>query len=153
MRKLLPLILLVSFSLCGCKEKEQEKNGEPAERVEPHYNEVEDLHINWLDLFNQNEGTYYAYVYSVTCTPCSYLREKVTAVAKSGKTFLYFVMPSDDVPFTTDLDLAMSSLGKEDVKEVYVYSTPTLIEITNKVISMYTREYSEIENFLNSFGD
>ena len=153
MRKLLPLILLIPFSLCGCEKKEQEKKEEPEQYVEPHYNEVEDLHINWSDLFNQSETTYYAYVYSVTCTPCSYLREKVTEVAKSGKTSLYFVMPSDDVTFTTDLDLAMSSLGKEDVKDVYIYSTPTLIEITNKVISLYTREYSEIDNFLNSFGE
>ena len=62
-------------------------------------------------------------------------------------------MPSDDVAFTSDLDLAMSSLGKKDVKDVYIYSTPTLIEITDKTISLYTREYSEIDNFLNSFGD
>ena len=153
MRKLLPLILLVPFSLCGCQKKGQEKQEEPSEHVEPHYNEVENLHINWSDLFRQSEDTYYAYVYFVTCTPCSYLREKVVGVAQSGKTHLYFVMPSDDVPFTSDLDLAMSSLGKKDVKDVYIYSTPTLIEITDKAISLYTREYSEIDNFLNSFGD
>lgn len=152
MKWFLPLFLVLTCAFSGCSKKEPEKEGSNTNYEEPHYNEVEDLHIHWGCLFNQLDDKYYAYVYAVTCTPCSYLREKVTGVAKSGKIKLYFVDPNDDIPFTEDMDLAMSSLGKEKVEDVYCYSTPTLIEITNKVVTLYTRDYYEIDNFLDSVG-
>jgi len=134
--------------LTGCSNKKEEEK-EPS-YVEPHYQEVEELHIEWPTLFSQPESKYYAYVYAVTCSPCSSLREKITNAAKSGKAKIYFVFPSDDVPFTEDLDQAMSSLGATAIENVYCYSTPTLIEITDKTVSLYTRDYYEIETFLES---
>ena len=152
MKKLLPLFLVLFATFSGCAKKNNEEGESEKIYEEPHYNEVEDLHIHWDSLFNQLDDKYYAYVYSVTCTPCSYLREKVTSVAKTGEISIYFVFPSDDVPFTEDMDLALSSLGKEKVEDVYCYSTPTLIEITNKVVTLYSRDYNEINNILDSVG-
>ena len=153
MRKLLVLLLLAPFVLSGCNQKPQEEpKEEDTAYVEPHYNEVDDLHINWRDLFNQKEDKYYAYVYFVTCTMCSNIRPLITSVAKSGDISLYFVYPSEEIPFTDSEEQSASSLGKDKVEDVYIYMTPTLIEITNKVITMFTRDYYEIENFLNSVG-
>ena len=151
MRKLLPLVLLISFTLSGCSKKPQEEENNTTYK-EPIYQEVEDLHIEFKDLFNQKEDKYYAYFYFVTCSWCSYLRPQITEVAKSGNSTIYFVFPSEELPYTDDLDLALSSQGKDKLEDVYLYSTPCLIEITNKIITMYTRDYYEIENFLNSVG-
>ena len=151
MKKLLSLLLLIPFTFSGCNKKSQEEENKTTYK-EPIYQEVENLHIEWKDLFNQKEDKYYAYFYSVTCSWCSYLRPDITEIAKSGKETIYFVYPSEELPFTEDLDVAMSSLGKDKIEDVYLYSTPCLIEITNKIITMYTRDYYEIENFLNSVG-
>ena len=151
MRKIFSLLLLIPFAISGCKEKPKEEEKDTPYK-EPIYTEVEDLHIEWKDLFNQKEDKYYAYFYYITCSWCSYLRPNITEVAKSGKETIYFVYPSEELQFTEDLDVAMSSLGKDKVEDVYLYSTPCLIEIKDKVVSMYTRDYYEIENFINSVG-
>ena len=149
MKKIIPLILITLSSICGCQKKD---NSSTSSYVEPHYNEVEELHIEWKDLFNQSENQFYAYVYSVTCTPCSMLRTEITEFAKSGKVKLYFIFPSDDIAFTNDETLADASLGATSLENVYCYSTPTLIEITANAVTKYTRDYYEIKSFIASFG-
>ena len=153
MKRFLSLLLVSVSLLGGCKKEPEKKEEETHEFVEPHYNEVEDLHIHWNALFDQPEEDYYVYVYFVMCTACSSIREQITSVAKSGEVKIYFVYPSDDVPFTDDLDVANASLGQSNLENVNVYMTPTLIEVKNKVISTFTNDYSTIKNFLDSFGD
>ncbi len=148
MKKIIPLILITLSSICGCQKKD---NSSASSYVEPHYNEVEELHIEWKDLFNQSENQYYAYIYSVTCTPCSMLRGEITEFAKSGKAHLYFIFPNDDVPFVNDEALADASLGATSLENVYCYSTPTLIEITANAVTKYTRDYYEIKSLIASF--
>ena len=143
------LLLLIPLILCsGCKKQNNEQSSSFSS---PHYNEVEELHIHWNDLFLQKDNEYYAYVYSVTCPPCSSLREEVITFAKSGRISFYFIYPSDDVPFIEDMELAESSLGATEIEDVYCYSTPTLIGITNKTITYYSRDYYNIKNQIESY--
>ena len=138
---LIPIVMLV-----GCnKQKETTTTYN-----EPHYEEVEELHIEWKDIFNQENSAYYAYIYSVTCTPCSMLREEVINFAKGNNVNFYFVYPSDDIAFTDDSNLADASLGATSIENVYCYNTPTLIGITNKTITSYSRDYYEIKSFIES---
>ena len=147
MKRLLPLVLISLFLSTGC----QKNNKNTSSFIEPHYEEVEELHIEWKDLLNQKEEQYFAYVYSVTCTPCSMLRAEVISFAKEKKTNFYFIYPSDDIPFTKDENLADASLGKNRIEDVYCYSTPTLIGIDNKTITKYSRDYYEIKGFIESY--
>ena len=147
MNRLLSLFIMSVTLLTGCnKQKEPTPSGK-----DPHYNEVEELHIGWKDLFNQEDDVYYAYVYSVSCVPCSSLREQVTTFAKGGYVHFYFVYPSDDVPFIDDSVQADNSLGATKIEDVYCYSTPCLIEISDHVITKYTRDYYEIKTFVESY--
>ena len=148
MKKVIPLILLSAAILCGCQKSEEPST---SSYTEPHYSEVEEMHIEWKDLFNQVDDQYYAYVYSVTCTPCSILRQEMIEFAKSGKVHFYFIYPSDDVPFVNDPDLADASLGATSLENVYCYNTPTLIEITAEAVTKYSRDYYEIKSFIESF--
>lgn len=152
MRKIFALLIVTSALLIGCKKQSKDTSISESIYKDPHYSEVEDLHIEWKDLFLQSQDDYFAYVYSVTCTPCSMLREQVVEFARRSDVNLYFIYPSDDVPFVKDEDLADSSLGATDIKDVYCYSTPTLIEITNKVVTKYSRSYSEIQSFIESYN-
>lgn len=155
MMKRLVILLLPLILLGGCREKEETKK-EEEEHIsyrEPHYNEVENLHIHWSDLLTKQDGTYYAYVYSVYCTQCSYLREKIVNFAKSNVVPFYFVDPNDDVAFTDDMTLVENSLGASKLEDVYIHMTPTLIGISDHVVSFYAKEYNEINSFIDSYGD
>lgn len=141
---ILPIILL---NTCNA-----ENNVTPSKK-DPHYEEVEDLHIEWKDLFLQNNTTYYAYFYTIGCAQCSALREEITTFARSEKAPLYFVFPNDDIPFSKDSTVADASLGATKLEDVYLYSTPTLIEIDNKEITLYTRDFYTIKNIIESYQD
>ena len=146
MKRLLSIFALPIVLLSSCN-----KQKEPIEPdKDPHYEEVENLHIHWEDLFKQEDDKYYAYVYSVTCVPCSMLREQVTTFAQSGKVKFYFIYPSDSVPFVEDPTIADGSIGATSIENVYCYSTPTLIEINEHTITSYSRDYYEIKNFMES---
>lgn len=138
-------IPLLTLSQCG------DNNTTSAHR-EPHYEEVEDLHIEWDDLFSQNNDKYYVYFYGIGCGYCSALREDMTSLARSGKETIYFMYPSDDVQFTDNLSIAVNSLGATSIEDVYLYSTPTLMKIKNKTITEYIREYNTIRDFIDSYN-
>lgn len=146
MKNFFPLFFITLTLLTGCNKSQKNT----PETKEPHYQEVEDLHIEWKDLFNQNNDRYYCYVYGVACSACSYLRESVTTFAKSEKEHFYFIYPSDDIVFVDDEETAIKSLGAKSIEDVSIYTTPTLIEISNKVITNYTRDYYQIKSFVES---
>ena len=136
------LPLLVAFAtLCGCSNIVTSSD----EYREPHYNEVENMHIEWNDLFNQSQDNYYVYVYSVACTACSMLREDMVKFAKKEGQHFYFIYPSDDITFTDDEDVADASIGATSIENVNIYTTPTLMEITNKTVTYYSRDYYQIK--------
>ena len=149
MKRFLSLLMIPISMISGCQ-----KSNDSSSSIyqEPIYNEVEHLHIHWEDLFNQNNDKYYAYIYSVICTPCSMLREQVIDFALKEEVPFYFVNPNDDIPFTEDASLADASINATSIDQVYCYSTPTLIEITNRVITRYSRDYYEIKSFIESFN-
>lgn len=139
------IVLFTLLNQCSQNNKEQE------EKKEPHYVEVEEYHINWSDLFVQEDDTYYVYVYSIACVYCSQIREKITDLAKKELVDLYFVYPSDDITFINDEEKAYSSIGASKIEDVYIYTTPTLMKISDKIIEEYTRNYDEINAFLDSY--
>lgn len=142
---LLPLILLT-----GCHQKNSE---EQSSKKDPFYNEVENLHIEWKDMFLDKEEPFYVYVYSITCPPCSSLREQVVTFAQANYVPFYFVYPSDDVVFADDIETAENSIGATKIEDVSIYSTPTLIGINNKEVTYYTRDYYAIKNFIESYTE
>ena len=146
MKRLLSLFLL-STLLIGCNKQ----NNTETSHNEPHYAEVEELHIQWNDLFSQSEALYCAYVYSVSCTLCSYLRKDIVEFAKSNSIPFYFIYPSDDIPFVSDPAIADSSLGAKRIEDVYCFSTPTLIEIKDKEVINYLRDYYDIKDYMKRF--
>lgn len=142
------LVILTAFSaLVGCQKQEEPSSS----YKEPFYNEVENLHVEWANLFDQEDEVYYTYVYSVTCTACSYLREDIISFAKSGKVNFYFVFPSEDISFVDDPEVADASLGATKIEDVNIYTTPCLMEISDHVITKYTRDYYEIKSFMESY--
>ena len=147
MKRLKSLLFIPLIVLSGCaKQKEPE---EP--KQEPHYEEVENLHIKWENLFNQEDDKYYAYIYSVTCVPCSMLREQVIEFAKASYVHFYFIYPSDEIPFVENPAQADGSIGASSIENVYCYSTPCLIEITDHTITNYSRDHYEIKDFMETF--
>lgn len=144
MKRILPL-LFVSISLlssCGANEETSASTSK-----KPYYIEVENLHIEWKDLFNQNNN-YFVYIYSLGCYTCSMLREDVINYALKEDTNFYFVYPEDDIAFTNDEELAKASIGATSIENVYCYVTPTLIEINNGIVVTYLNDYYQIRDIV-----
>lgn len=149
MKRIIALLVLSSTMLVGCQKGNDTSSS--SHRYEPYYKDVENLHIEWNDMFNQSDDKYYVYAYSVTCTACSMLREEIIDFAKASYVNFYFIYPSDDINFVDTEEEAYASKGATAIENVSIYTTPTLIEITNRTITDYTRDYYEIKHFIESF--
>ena len=143
----LPLLLLV-LTISGCQKSQKSSS---TSYQGPIYEEVSQLHIHWDDLFNQEQEKYFVYVYSVTCTPCSMLREEIIDFSLNSGVNFYFVNPNDDIPFVDDAAIADASINATSIENVCCYSTPTLMEIKEKVITYYSRDYYEIKELIDSY--
>lgn len=146
------LLLIILSLLSGCSSSEVSSTSSSFYQ-EPFYNEIEELHIHWNDLFNQENDKYYVYIYSVTCVPCSMLRDDAMTYAKDESTTFYFVYPGDDIPFVEDATKAESSLGATSLDDISFYNTPTLMEITNKTVTTYLRDFYQIKAIISPQGE
>lgn len=144
MKRYIPILLLAVTTLGGCSNIITSSDIER----EPHYNEVEDLHIEWNDMFDQNEDQYYVYVYAIACTACSMLREGIVNFSRNSGNNFYFVYPSDDIDYVDDEETAETSLGATSIADVHIYTTPTLIKITDGAVTYYSRDYYEIKSLI-----
>ena len=148
MKRFCPVIFLPLLLLSGCNQNNEEPT---PSKEELHYNEVEEFHIEWKNLLKQKSNKYYAYVYSVSCVPCSMLRETAIEFGKHQYVDFYFIYPSDDIPFTTDMALVNNSIGATSIENVYCSSTPSLFEITEGTVTSYSNDYYEIKAFMESY--
>ena len=143
------LVLLLSSLLCACNNVEAPVSSS-SQNNGPLYLEVEDLHIHYEDLFAQQGSPYYCYIYGLACQACSSLRESIVNLARIESIHFYFIYPNDDIPFAETPSQADASLGASDIQDVYCYSTPTLIEISDHIITQYLRDVAEIQNFIEA---
>ena len=148
MKRLFAFLIICSTMLIGCQKQNDTSS---SYRYEPYYKEAESFHIEWNDMFKQSEDKYYVYAYSIACVTCSMLREQVINFAKASYVPFYFIYPSDDMVFVDSEEEAFASIGATAIENVSIYTTPTLIEISDKAITTYIRDYYQIKDFLESF--
>ena len=121
MKRLFLNILLMAFLCFGCHKKEA---------VNLDYEIFENRFIQWGELFNQKEDTYYAYVFSYACGYCQDIKEDVLSFAYRKENF-YFVVYSKEIPI---IDSSISIIGEKDISKIGVVGTPTLLEIQDDKI-------------------
>lgn len=127
------LLLPFLITLVGCQNSVQESTifeSTYSSQIASHdYIEIIDKTIKWRDLFNINQLHYYAYIYSLTCGHCQNIKDLVIDKALQIDYFYFIEFNKEEIPIIQD---ASTSLYKNDVDEMGILGTPSLIEIYNK---------------------
>lgn len=135
MKKLFLVFLSLLFISCS-----NNKSGGTSTELD--YSIVK-THINWIDIFNQQEVDYFVYFYSTTCAHCRNIKQEMLNYYLSEKSYLYFLcMDKIDDRYKQPYDIT----GICDSNKLYIFGTPFLIEAKNyKVYQYYAGEKSILE--------
>ena len=139
------LLLLLTPLLAGCQQTPSEVVVE--EETEPlDYDDFQDLHLEWKNLFFPAKSQYFVYIYSISCGHCNRIKKEVLSFVNVNKESFYFVEFSGEIPTKTNV---AETLGKEKVEEISILGTPTLLSITNWTLSLNIAGEKDILNYLN----
>lgn len=135
MKKL--FLVFLSLLIIGCTNRKSS-----ASIPELDYSIVK-THINWIDIFNQQEVDYFVYFYSTTCAHCRNIKQEMLNYYLSEKSYLYFLcMDKIDDRYKQPYVIT----GICDSNKLYIFGTPFLIEVKNfKVYQYYAGEKSILE--------
>ena len=140
MRKIFTL-LFVFFTLESCQKPVNSRIFSSFSSFETV--EIKHAEINWVNLLEQSEEDYYAYIYSETCYYCKKIKEEVEEFSKVKKT--YYVLFNEDVPISSERgDL----IGVDDISSLYILGTPTLFHIVDKKVKDCFIGFNEIQAYI-----
>lgn len=124
------IILLSIFTLCAC-------NNETSISYQKHdYNEVENLHISYLDVFNIELEEYYIYYYQIDCYYCHGIKSKIIEFSFREDVNLYFINIEKDEGFLSYT--LEDTIGATDPYHAFCFKTPQLSKVVHqKVVETY----------------
>ena len=131
------------FAIVSCNYKS--KTIENSENTSHDYGEISSHEIMWKDLFSIGIPQYFVYFYSPTCSHCNEIKQTIIEYALSDER-MYFVKYSDEItisPFVGD------TIGATTIEEVSIMGTPSLIEITDGVLTKNIAGTNAILKFLD----
>ena len=94
------------------------------------YDLVIDKIISWDEALSQSLEKYNVYVYSLTCGHCREIKETVISKAIE-RNDIYFIEYSKSIPVSEDVS---DTIGKNDITEIFILGTPTLLVVENGVL-------------------
>lgn len=140
MRKIFTLLFLF-FTLESCRKPVNSQVFSSFSSSE--ISEINRSEINWVNLLEQSEEDYYAYIYSETCYYCKKIKEEIEEFSKVKKT--YYVLFNEDVPISSERgDL----IGVDDISSLYILGTPTLFHIEDKKVKNCFIGFNEIQAYI-----
>lgn len=133
-------ILLSLPILTSCKT-----NGEE-EKVPLDYVDFIENKLEWKNLFLPAKPMYFVYIYSNTCGHCRAIKDSVLSWANERRDQFYLTEYSQDIPIIKD---TKNTLGACTYEQVGILGTPTLLQITDHVLTYNMAGENEILSFLN----
>ena len=131
------LTLILSLSSCGFKTNKIYD-----------YQDVENLKIQWNEVFNLAKVDYFVYIYSQTCYYCVNIKQEIITFALSDKYPTYFIEYTDDIEICYDIS---KTLLKDNIDEICILGTPTLLDIQNNCLMNNIVGGQKIINFLENY--
>ncbi len=148
MKKILALTSL-SFLLSGCsffsKDNSSVNNSGISNEVQHNYNEIKNKKLAWNYLFFDSDTPYYVYCYSLTCSHCNKIKNRVIEHALKNHNF-YFYEDSNSTCFSDEID---KTIGINDVKYLVIKGFPSLLKIEEKTLQKNLCGEDKILNELN----
>ena len=108
------------------------------------YDDVEERFISWLDLLNF-DGNYYCYIFSPYCRHCENIKQIVISKELAMDTFYFIRFDKDVIPIIKNPEL---TIGQNDISQIGIIGTPTLMEIDNYSIKVNIAGEKAIVDFL-----
>ena len=99
--------------------------------IEHEYSEITDYRINWDEIFNVGKDNYYVYLFSITCSHCSSIKNKIIEFAINNKD-IYFVEDCGEIIFKNDVNY---TIGLTSTENLAILGFPSLLKITNKILT------------------
>ena len=107
---------------------------------------IVETHIDWKEIFNQQETDYFVYFYSTTCAHCRNIKQDILNYYLSEKVDLYFVcMDKIDDRYSNQYEI----IGVCDSNKLYILGTPFLIEVNDYKVYQYYAGEKAIKEFLS----
>ena len=120
-------ILLSIFALCAC-------NSEFDKTHQKHdYDEVIDLHVSYLDIFNIELDEYYIYYYQIDCYYCHGIKSRIIEFALRSDINLYFINIEKDEGFLSHS--LEDTIGASDPYYAFCFKTPQLSKVVDHKIT------------------
>ena len=139
------LFLLSSLLLASCSLKQAENNDYPEDKHT--YEDVCDLQIAWKEVFNQAEDEYLVYFYSEECGYCKLIKDEVIDYCQKEIYPMYFVDVLHDEDKVIKKPPAIVE-GISSIDELFIFGTPSLMKIKEKVVTNYYAGVQSIREFI-----
>ena len=110
------------------------------------YNEIAELKISYLDVFNVEENEYYIYYYQESCYHCHGIKSKVISFALDSDIGFYFVEVIEDYGFLSHTK--EETIGTNDPMRAFALMTPQLSLVKNGYIAETYIGNEEILNII-----
>lgn len=143
-------MFLTSIFLTGCSI-----NGSPSifqkppkledPIIEHSYNEVEDKHILWSEIFEQEPEIYFVYFYSLNCDHCENMKNEIIDLCLK-RDDVFFVKSSNQVVLKNDV---FYTIGAGNVGDFAILGYPSLAKIENKIVTKNVSGKSHVLDLLN----
>ena len=102
--------------------------------------------IKWSNLFYQDFSCYFIYVFSYDCYYCNELKSKVISFSDSSRFPVYFCEYEKSIPIGHNVE---STINKDNVEEVFIKGTPTLILVKDKSIVFNAAGKAEVSEMID----
>lgn len=147
---LLSLLFLSILGSCSPETKpsiKPEENQVEEEEKKREYSEISHLKIFWKDIFNQEENHYYVYLYSLYCSHCNAIKNFMIESALTGNKKIYFIQASGEHVINEE---KAKENNVDSLENLAIRGYPTLLELTNKIVTKNVAGESAIKLVVNS---
>lgn len=149
MKTLLKITFLITSLLiggCNSSSTSSRRRTEPSFSSSQNYDYkmVNDRIIFWSNIFSINKENYCVYFFSKTCSHCSSLKSFIIEYALSHEN-IYFVEASEQTIFLEDVS---ATIGLSSIEGFGILGYPSLIKISDKIITLNIAGVFEIKNEL-----
>ena len=143
MRLFLPFLLITPL-LAGCTQSQSKVDiSDGKEQLD--YSDFADIKIDWKNLFLPAKSQYFVYIYSKSCGHCNNIKPVVLDYIYNEKDWFYMIEFSSVIPLISN---TKNTIGKQDIKDLGILGTPTMLGITNKYLSLNIAGEKDILEFL-----
>ena len=142
---LLSVLLLTSCGVTGSESQEEDEK-----KID--YDDLELPKIAWSDIFLKEDDKYLVYFYSEECGYCNSIKEEILDYYEMTTRKMYFIDVIEDgnVVINHSFD---SVIGVNDVNNLFIRGTPSLLEIENHAVLNYYAGVQTIRAFISNVED